>query len=255
VCDEEEFCTGSGATCPPDGPKPSSTVCRAATNGELCDEVENCDGSSFFCPADMIKPSGAVCRAATGQCDIAETCNGSSVVCPGDAFQPSGTACGSNGNTDCDNPDTCNGSGTCLTNNEANGTLCDDNAACTGGDVCTAGVCTGPVDLCPDLDHYKCYQGKDLKNPKFSKIAVETDDQLVTNEMVDVKKLKFVCTPVNKNGEGINTPSAHLACYQLKAPKFAVRPNVEVSTQFQTSKFQIKKGKLLCLPATKTVIP
>jgi len=119
------------------------------------------------------------------------------------------------------------------------------------------GVCTGGTDLCPDLDHYKCYQGKDLKNPKFVKmIGVETDDQLATNELVDVKKLKFVCTPVDKNGEGINTPSAHLACYQLKAPKFAdPRPSVEVSTQFQVSRFQLKKGKLLCLPATKTIIP
>jgi hypothetical protein len=117
-------------------------------------------------------------------------------------------------------------------------------------------VCTGPVDLCPDLDHYKCYQGKDLKNPKFVKqLGINTTDQLVNNELVDVKKLKFICTPVDKNGEGINSPGAHLACYQLKAPKFAVRPAVEVSTQFQTSHFQIKKGKLLCLPATKTVLP
>jgi hypothetical protein len=60
---------------------------------------------------------------------------------------------------------------------------------------------------------------------------------------------------VDKNGEGINDPNAHLACYQLKEPTFAVRPMVEVSTQFQTSQFEVKKGALLCLPATKTLLP
>jgi hypothetical protein len=124
---------------------------------------------------------------------------------------------------------------------------------CTGGELCTGGVCSGGTGLC-DLDHYKCYQGRDLKNPKFIKQTVNTTDQINT-EPVEAKKLKFVCTPVDKNGEGINNPNAHLACYQLKATTLSPRPSVEVSTQFQTSQFQLKKGKLLCLPATKSIVP
>jgi hypothetical protein len=233
----------------------SGTECRAASSGALCDEPEECDGVSFDCPTDDPKPNGAVCRPDAGDCDVQETCDGMSFFCPADGFEPASTPCGSGSDTNCDNPDTCDGSGTCEVNNEPNSTPCDDSSACTGGDVCTGGVCTGPVDLCPDLDHYKCYQGKDLKNPKFVKqIGVDTDDQLA-DELVDVKKLKFVCSPVDKNGEGINAPGAHLACYQLKAPKFAARPKVEVSTQFQTSQFEVKKGKLLCLPATKIILP
>jgi hypothetical protein len=211
---------------------------------------------SFFCPPDGVKPNGAICRPDAGDCDVAETCDGVTDQCPADGFEPGGTACGSGTDTDCDDPDTCDGGGTCEVNNEPDGTSCDDSSVCTGGDECTGGVCSGPIDLCPDLDHYKSYQGKDLKNPKFVKLTgIDTDDQLVTDELVDVKKLKFVCSPVDKNGEGINAPGSHLACYQLKAPKFAVRPKLEVSSQFQTSQFEVKKGKLLCLPATKSILP
>jgi len=109
-------------------------------------------------------------------------------------------------------------------------------------------------------DHYKCYQGKDLKNPKFDKApwtAVNLVDQIVggLGENVEVQKLKYVCTPVDKNGEGINDPNAHLICYQVKGANLAPRPKVEVSTQFQVSRFELKKPKLLCVPGTKQIIP
>ena len=104
------------------------------------------------------------------------------------------------------------------------------------------------------LDHYKCYQGKDLKNPKFVKTTATTSDQL-TNETVQVQKVKFVCNPVSKNGSVINDPSAHLICYQIKGLNLAPRPKVQVSTQFQVSQFEIKKPKLLCVPGTKMILP
>jgi hypothetical protein len=68
-------------------------------------------------------------------------------------------------------------------------------------------------------------------------------------------KLKFVCVPVDKNGEGIFDAAAHLACYQVVGSSLSPRPTVEVSTQFQTSRFELKRPKLLCLPATKTLLP
>ena len=66
------------------------------------------------------------------------------------------------------------------------------------------------------LDHYKCYQGKDLKNPKFIKTTAATSDQLVPNEIVTVQKVKFVCNPVSKNGSTINDPSARGAFVGLR---------------------------------------
>jgi len=107
------------------------------------------------------------------------------------------------------------------------------------------------------LDHYKCYQGKDLKNPKFVKVPdVHTVDQ-ITDEKVTVQKVKFVCNPVSVDNSVINDPNAHLICYQIKGATFASgsRPHVQVSTQFQISQFEIKKPKLLCVPGTKQIIP
>jgi hypothetical protein len=283
LCDEAEECDGVNPTCPADAPKAAGEECRPAA-GE-CDVAEDCDGISFNCPVDVFAGTsvtcadegnpctvdhcdgfgscahdpgnaGAICRPAASDCDVQETCDGVSATCPADGFESSGTPCGNQSDTECTNPDTCDGLGTCQSNNESDGTPCDDNDACTDGDECVNGTCVGPIDLCPELDHYKCYQGKDLKDPKFVKLgAVETDDQIILDEKVDVKKLKFVCSPVDKNGEGVNSPSQHLACYLIKAANLPSQPSVDVETQFQTSRFQLKKGKLICLPATKTVLP
>jgi hypothetical protein len=105
------------------------------------------------------------------------------------------------------------------------------------------------------LDSYKCYQGKDLKNPKFQKLyCLDTSDQITTG-CVDLQKVKFVCNPVSVDGSTIVDMNAHLICYQIKGATLEPRPHVEVNTQFQTSRFELKKPKLLCVPGTKTVIP
>lgn len=110
----------------------------------------------------------------------------------------------------------------------------------------------------PTTDGYKCYQGKDLKMPKFQKLkcpaGVETSDQFTT-ECVDVQKVKFVCVPVSVNGGTILDPSAYLTCYQIKGANLAPRPSVEMNSQFQTSQFELKKPKLICVPGTLSVLP
>jgi hypothetical protein len=104
------------------------------------------------------------------------------------------------------------------------------------------------------LDHYKCYQGSDLKNPKFSKQLATTSDQLVANEDVQVGKIAYFCVPVDTNGEGINDASAHLVCYGVSAGKLDPGPRALVSTQFQMTQFEMKKPKLLCVPAATTLL-
>jgi cysteine-rich repeat protein len=181
-------------------------------------------------------------------CDDGNTNNGDccSSTCLLDA---NGTACTSDGDVCTD--DTCDGAGSCLHPN--NTAPCDDGDPCTSSDVCSAGVCAGS-GFC--LDHFKCYQGKDLKNPKFVKQAgVNTTDQLINNQLVDVKKLKFVCAAVDVNGAGIENPNAYLSCYVIKAPQLVPRPNLQLSTQFQSSKLEAKKGKLICLPSSLSVLP
>jgi hypothetical protein len=108
------------------------------------------------------------------------------------------------------------------------------------------------------LDSYKCYQGKDLKIPRLTKLkcpaGVQTSDQFTT-ECVDLQKLKFVCTPVGVNGSTILDPSAHLICYQIKGAALTPRPHVEVNTQFQTTQFELKKPKMICVPGSKVILP
>jgi cysteine-rich repeat protein len=164
-------------------------------------------------------------------------------------FEPSGSPCESDGNVCTD--DECDGAGTCEHNN--NTAPCDDGDPCTSNDQCSGGVCAG-TGFC--LNGFKCYQGKDLKDPKFNKIdSVNTSDQLHPNQSVGVKKVKFVCNAASVDGAGVEDPDAALVCYLTKADNLSPRPSVEVSTQFQVSRFQAKKGKLLCLPSTLTPLP
>jgi hypothetical protein len=89
-----------------------------------------------------------VCRGADGECDVAETCTGQVATCPADAFKPNGSGCSSDQNV-CTN-DVCNGSGTCThPNNHAD---CDDGLACTEGDQCSGGTCSGEEKDCADED-------------------------------------------------------------------------------------------------------
>jgi hypothetical protein len=112
-----------------------------------------------------------------------------------------------------------------------------------------------PLPVPTLLDHYKCYQGRDLRNPQFDSVQIMTDDQVVAGATLALERVKFVCVPVSKNGEGVINPAAHLTCYLAKGADLAPRPQVQVSSQFQVSRFELKKPKLLCTPSTKTVLP
>jgi len=53
----------------------------------------------------------------------------------------------------------------------------------------------------------------------------------------------------------ISDPNTHLTCYQVKGTRISPKPQVLVTTQFQASRFELKKPKLLCVPGTETVLP
>jgi len=93
-----------------------------------------------------------------------------------------------------------------------------------------------------------------LKNPEFAKTLADRTDQLTT-EQVKVQKVRFVCLPVDAGGEPPPDSAGHLTCYQVKAAKLSPKPHVEVTTQFQTSRFELKKPQLLCTPSTLAILP
>lgn len=90
--------------------------------------------------------------------------------------------------------------------------------------VPTAKGLTEPVDPPgqSEVDHYKCYTTKVSKGaPKFAPIpAVALDDQFTEGPRVfSLSKPTRVCTPTDKNDEGIKNASVGLMCYQAKAVK------------------------------------
>jgi hypothetical protein len=106
-------------------------------------------------------------------------------------------------------------------------------------------------------DHYKCYKIKITKGttpfPKGTQATVE--DQFHGPRLYDVKKPKQLCNPVNKNGEGVEHPLAHLLCYQVKPaqgqPKHVpIKGQIFTANQFGPGRLDTIKEDLLCVPAT-----
>jgi len=109
------------------------------------------------------------------------------------------------------------------------------------------------------IDHMKCYrvaQGP----PKFPQLQVDLDDQFET-KVTTVRKPRMLCTPVEKNGEGMIAPENHLTCYSIRdaagQPKFQPR-GVDVTDQFaeqdlNTLRGDCRKGSYLCVPSTKRI--
>ena len=106
-----------------------------------------------------------------------------------------------------------------------------------------------PPALTDPLDHFKCYR---VQGTRFrrAEIPVETQFGSVT---VDIKRPLHLCAPVDKNGEGVRDPIAHLMCYRVCGPAATVRPEVFTRNQIQSDAFLVYGVRELCVPASKTL--
>ena len=252
VCDLAEQCDGSSAVCPADA-FDSGTLCRSSAG--VCDLAESCDGSGPDCPADGFD-LGTECRASAGACDPAETCDGSGASCPADVLESAGTVCRADSGQ-CDVAETCDGIGVdCpIDGFEPDGTSCDDGDSGTVMDQCTVGTCAGSP-LSGNLDAFKCYKAKDLKNPKFIKTTIgQLDDQWQSISNTLVRRPFLHCNPTDVEGGGIFNAAGHLVCYKVRPDRFAVRPRIEITDAFGTIQLEAKKSFLICEPSSKTVLP
>jgi|GEM_PF-3426340 len=251
VCDVAESCDGSAANCPPDG-FDSAAECRAAAG--VCDVAESCNGGGPNCPSDGFD-SGTQCRVSAGVCDVAEACDGSGANCPADGFD-SGTICRAS-TGDCDAVEICDGSGaSCpVDGNEPDGTTCDDGMAGTILDQCLTGMCAG-TPLSGNLDAFKCYKSRDLKNPKFLKTNVASLDDEFQNETNALIKKPFLdCNPADVDGAGIFNAADHLVCYKVQSQNLSPRPKIEVTNVFGTVQLEARKSYVVCFPSSATVLP
>jgi hypothetical protein len=122
---------------------------------------------------------------------------------------------------------------------------------------CDAALRNNPmsVRVFSSVDHYKCYRGGDTPGtPRFQPHTVTLDDAFET-KMTVVKKPALLCNAVDKNGEGIHDPTAHLECYTIKdsstppQSKFAGVKGVSAVNEFGIELLDVSKSKLLCVPA------
>jgi hypothetical protein len=189
--------------------------------------AESCDGVGDDCPADDLAPNGTVCRPAAGTCDVQEVCDGVSTTCPANVVLPDGTAC-------------------------------NDGMSCTGPDTCESGVCVGEPDADTCADDFLCYK---VKAPTITAVMVSLADQF-ESATATVKKLKQLCTPGDKNAEGVFDTTTHLVAYSIKSSlKHARRTNVLVENQIGLDgtgatgiRVDTTKADLLMVPSNKNLV-
>jgi hypothetical protein len=64
-----------------------------------------------------------------------------------------------------------------------------------------------------------------------------------------------LCTPADKNNEGINDPTGHLVGYRARYSKFIKQTNVMVVDQFGTLFLDVTRPFLLFVPSSKDGVP
>jgi hypothetical protein len=100
-----------------------------------------------------------------------------------------------------------------------------------------------------DVDHYKCYfaAGQQVD------VGASLVDQFQARSTLVVDP-KLFCTPVDKNGEGIDDPLNHLTCYDTN-PVGQAPGLIPILNQFVAGdQFTLASPNLLCAPSTKEVL-
>ena len=109
---------------------------------------------------------------------------------------------------------------------------------------CSA-TCTCPATV---LDHFQCYE---VKPAFFSQVTVTVQDQFGTL----TETLRYphrLCAPANKNDEGIQDPTDHLAGYATKAVSgFTKRTGQTLVDQFGTQLLDVVRPDVLMVPTSK----
>lgn len=107
------------------------------------------------------------------------------------------------------------------------------------------------------IDHFRCYKARfKVDSPLFVERVVKLTDADGTRHVLVRPDVRF-CTPVDKNGEGIDDVSAHLTCYRLmhvaEPPPF-IRQNVTMTNQFGNIQLTPNRFPHLCVPSTKQIL-
>ena len=99
--------------------------------------------------------------------------------------------------------------------------------------------------------HFECYS-VDEHYPQEKYRDVKLKDQFAKVK-TKIGKITRICTPVDKNEEGVPDPKLHLVCYEILKGH---DPNrlVQTSNQFGKTTMDVRKAQELCVPSTKKLI-
>jgi len=257
-------------------PEQDSTPC-ADTDGTVC-TVSGCevfpDGETGVCvQTHLSAPDSTPCEEGdTNECTQAGCAGG---ACnQGHGFVPESTPC-----TDLDgDPSTtagCDGAGTCdqlhivvtTTTTSTTTTVAPTTTTQLPTTTTTTVLVTTTTQLPTTTtlttttsssttttvpDHYKCYKTQQIGDP-FARRDVTLEDQFATTTATVTKPARL-CNPVDKNGEGVADPTAHLMCYDIKEPRLEGE-DVIVENQFGELALTVTRPGSLCVPAEKDGVP
>jgi hypothetical protein len=105
-----------------------------------------------------------------------------------------------------------------------------------------------PTDGQERHPHFQCYDVDD-PSQELEGLVVTLEDQFGTSR-TKLGRIKQICTPVSKNGEGIPDNRLHLVCYQVLNPRDPKQP-VQTTNQFGRAKMYVRESQELCVPSIK----
>ncbi len=283
-CDVADFCDGVNKPCPPDEFEPDGTVCidgNACTmdtcqNG-ICVGVVDLDAclDEFLCYKAVNTKGTAKLPILTGGAALSLVDQFESTSFDGDFFKTFCTPANKN-NVPIIDPDT-HLRGRLIRPNPASvpqsfvrrygiqvsnqfgpftvDIIRREQLLTPANKSLTPPAPPAPNPLNHEVDHYKCYKAK-RTDAKFIPINVTIEDQFRSPAgTFTVVKPKRLCTPVDKNGEGILHANRHLVCYKVKpaagTPLFVRRNGVQVTSQFGSESLDVIKELELCIPSEK----
>jgi len=105
----------------------------------------------------------------------------------------------------------------------------------------------------PVLDHFMCYKAKNSSGTaKLTPAPVDLADT-IEGGSADVKKVKALCAPADKNEEGVVDDCTHLTSYQMKGPSHLKQTGLAFTDQFGAWSVDTLKADRLLLPASKAL--
>ncbi len=237
------------------GPFPNCPVCGDGVRqfGEVCDKGAAADGAccndsctAFLCPTVTPTPTLSATRTPTPSRTATPhpTFTGTPVVLPTGPTPTDATPTSTAG--------TPSASPTPTASRTATPTV-------TVTATRTVTPTATPTAAAAVVDHFKCYKSaKAAGSTAFVEQTVTLADEVETKSTRVIKATEF-CNAVDKDGQGIEDPNAHLQCYQIKDAPGQARfdpSGVTVDNELgDGQQLTLKQAKRLCVPAGRDGAP